>query len=127
MRFSLDVGGPLKARRVHWDELTMTNDFAAPVSIVLQDGIAAHMGDGYFMVMQEDATVQRDRLQRVLIGQGDLSRLQASTALTETLEDGRADHVGDRMWMLTQRDEAADLSQNVVITAQDIGALLAAV
>lgn len=105
----------------HW-----TPGRLSPAAVVLEDGMAQHMGDGYFMVMQKDATVRRNRFQRVLVGQEDLSHLQDSTALTESLEDGSADHVGDGMWLIVQRDETANVPQNVVLTAQDIGALLAA-
>jgi len=104
----------------------MTNKLAAPLSVALLDGRANYMGDGYFMTLQKDDTVRRNRFQRVLISQQDLARLQISTALSETLEDGRADHTGDGMWLLVQRDEAANLLQNVVLTGQDIANLLAA-
>lgn len=104
----------------------MTNYFGAPLAVALQDGIAHNMGDGLFVVLQRDQTVRRHKVQNVVVAQEELERLRSSQGLTETLEDGQADYAGDGVWRLLQMDHEAQRMQNVVLTGQDVEALLQA-
>ena len=98
----------------------------APPSVKLEDGKAEYMGEGIFVVLQKDATVRRHKRQNVVVSISDLQTLKASTRLTETMEDGAADYAGDGMWRLLQMDHEAARIQNVVLTGQDVEALLRA-
>ena len=97
-----------------------------PAQVKLEDGKAEYMGDGLFVVLQKDETVKRRKWQNVVVSISELANLKASTALTETIEDGTADHVGDGMWRLLQMNHEAARMQNVVLTGQDVEALLKA-
>jgi len=46
--------------------------------------------------------------------------------LTVDLEEGHAECMGDGMYVVLQRDERTTLLQNVVLTRQDLEAMLAA-
>ena len=104
----------------------MTKVALRPAQVKLEEGKAEYMGDGLFIVLQKDETVKRRKWQNVVVSLSELTNLKASTALTETIEDGTADHVGDGMWRLLQMDQEAARMQNVVLTGQDVEALLRA-
>jgi hypothetical protein len=84
------------------------------------------MGDGMFVLLQKDQTVKRHKWQNVVVSALELASLRAAAALTVPIEDGRAEHMGDGTFVLLQMDHTTTRMQNVVLTGQDVEALLKA-
>lgn len=104
----------------------MTKVALRPAQVKLEDGKAEYMGDGLFVVLQKDETVKRRKWQSVVVSMSDLQVLKALPALTVAIDGGKAEYVGDGYWGLLQMDHVAQRMHNVVLSGQDVEALLQA-
>ncbi|UXC90512.1 hypothetical protein EGM87_15985 [Sphingobium sp. RSMS] len=104
----------------------MTEVTLQPAPVKLEDGRAEYMGGGLFVVLQKDQTVRRHKWQNVVVSRSDLATLKAIPAHTVPFDDGTAEYVGDGYWRLLQMDHLAQRMHNVVLSGQDVEALLKA-
>jgi len=95
--------------------------------VKLEDGQAYRMGEGLFVIDQEDLTAPegRARNQRIVVTSRDLEAMQGCNCLTMELEDGTAENMGDGIWIVLQHDETVGAVQNVVLNDNDRALLLA--
>jgi hypothetical protein len=98
------------------------DNFSA-LTIALEDGTAEIMGDGMLALLQRD---ERRKLNNVVLSRRDLEVLETSDRLILGLEDGEAHYMGDDVWTVLQQDVVAQAPQSLVVSREDLQALLAA-